>query len=86
MGKYEIRIKPSAVKELEEIRTKQQRQRIVKQIQDLSQDPYPHGCKKLSGMDKYRIRVGDYRILYTIENLTLVIHVVKIAHRKDVYR
>jgi mRNA interferase RelE/StbE len=57
--KYEIRIKPSAVKDLEGISTKQQRQRIVKRIQDLAQDPYPHGCKKLSGMEKYRIRVGD---------------------------
>ncbi len=86
MAKYEIRIKPSAVSELEGIRTKQQRQRIVKRIQDLSQDPFPPGFKKLSGMEKYRIRVGDFRILYTIENEKLVIHVIKIGHRKDVYR
>jgi mRNA interferase RelE/StbE len=84
--KYEIRIKPSAVRELEGICTKQQRQRIVKRIRDLSHDPYPHACKKLSGMDKYRIRVGRYRILYTVENEKLIIHIIKIAHRRDVYR
>jgi mRNA interferase RelE/StbE len=84
--RYELRIKPSAVKELEEIPEKQKRQLIVKRIQGFAHDPYPHGCKKLSGMDKYRIRVGHYRILYAIENEKHVIHIIKIAHRKDVYR
>ncbi|MCD4652612.1 type II toxin-antitoxin system RelE/ParE family toxin [bacterium] len=86
MVKYEIRIKHSAIKELDRIHTKQQRQRIIKRIQDLADDPYPAGFRKLSGMEKFRIRVGSNRILYTIKNEKLVIHVIRIAHRKDVYR
>ena len=86
MAKYELRIKKSAVKELEAVSRKADRQRLVQQIQSLSDNPRPPGCKKLSGSNKYRIRQGNYRIVYSIENDKLVVYVVKIGDRKDVYR
>lgn len=86
MGKYRVLIKPSAVKELENIPRKKDRQRIVKRIRALADDPRPHGSQKLSGKDRFRLRQGSYRIIYTIEDDALVIYVVKIGHRKDVYR
>jgi mRNA interferase RelE/StbE len=84
--KYRILIKPSAVKEIEDIPLKKDRQRIVGRITKLSDDPRPHGCEKLSGRDRYRLRQGRYRIVYSIEDKDFVVTVVKIAHRKDVYR
>ncbi len=61
--------------------------RIDKKILSLANDPYPHDAKKIKGMDDlYRVRVGDYRILYLIENEKLVILIVRIRHRKDVYK
>ena len=86
MAKYSIFIKPSAVKELEAIPVKKDRRRIVERIRKLAEDPRPVGCKKLSGQDRYRIRQGRYRILYSIEDQDLVVSVVKVTHRKDVYR
>ena len=85
MGKYKIEIKKSAVKELNEI-PKKDLQKIVKKIGSLSENPRQRECRKLSGEEKYRIRVGKYRILYMIEDDKLIVYVVKIAHRKDVYR
>src|SRR3972149_3548196 len=68
---YKLMIKPSAAKEIE-LAPKKNRLRIVKRIQDLSSDPRPPGCEKLSGHDdKYRIRQGTYRIVYTISDLGL---------------
>ena len=86
MGKYKVLIKPSAVKELESIPRKKDRQRIVERIRALADDPRPHGSKKLSGKDRFRLRQGSYRIIYAIEDDALVVYVVKIGHRKDVYR
>jgi len=86
VAKYSIFIKPSAVKELEAIPLKKDRRRIVEQIRKLAEDPRPVGCKKLSGQDRYRIRQGRYRILYSIEDRDLLVCVVKVAHRKDAYR
>jgi mRNA interferase RelE/StbE len=85
VAKYSLFIKPSAVKEIESIGTKKDRQRIVTQIKALSDDPRPFGYKKLSGKEKYRIRCGVYRILYIIEDNKLTVVVVKVGHRKDVY-
>lgn len=68
MASYRLLIKPSAVKEIESA-PKKDRLRIVKRIQDLSSDPRPPGCEKLSGHeDKYRVRQGTYRIVYTISD------------------
>ena len=85
MGSYRIEIKRSAVKELEAIPAKDRR-RIATKIQALAGNPRPAGCDKLSGHDKYRIRQGNYRILYTIEDDVLVVTVIKIGDRRDVYR
>lgn len=86
MGRYRLLIKASAAKELQAIPNKRDRQRIVKRIQGLEDDPKPPGAQKLSGREKYRIRQGAYRIVYSVENDELVVYVVKIGHRKDVYR
>jgi len=86
VAKYRILLKPSAVKEIEAISPKKDRQRIVSRISKLAENPRPPGCEKLSGQDKYRIRQGRYRIVYSIEDQNLVVYVVKIGHRKDVYR
>lgn len=86
MASYKLLIKPSAAKEIE-LAPKKDRLRIVKRIQELSSDPRPSGCEKLSGHDdKYRVRQGTYRIVFTISDSRLVICVVKVGHRKEVYR
>ncbi len=85
MASYRIEIKRSAVKELEAVPVKDRR-RITTKIQALAGNPRPAGCEKLSGHDKYRIRQGNYRILYTIEDDVLVVTVIKIGDRRDVYR
>jgi mRNA interferase RelE/StbE len=86
VAKYSIRIKPSAVKELEAIPHKKDRQKIASRIQALADTPRPPGCQKLSGQDRYRIRQGWYRIVYSIDDQQITVFVVKIGHRKDVYR
>lgn len=86
MARYRILIKPSAAKEIEGIPSKKDRRRIVERISELADRPRPPGCEKLSGQDKYRLRQGRYRILYSIEDQDLVVYVVKVGHRKDVYR
>lgn len=85
MGKYRIEIKKSAGKELAGISSKDQN-RIIERIRSLADDPRPPGSKKLSGEEKYRIRQGDYRILYEIHEELVTVNVVRVAHRKDVYR
>ncbi len=86
MAKYSLRIKKSARKELASIGTKADRRRIVKRINALADSPRPPGASKLSGRERYRVRQGRYRILYTIEDTLLIVHVIKIADRKSVYR
>jgi len=85
VAKFRILIKPSAVKEIEAIPLKKDRRRIVDRVGKLAENPRPPGCEKLSGQDKYRVRQGRYRIVYSIEDQDLVVYVVKVAHRKDVY-
>lgn len=86
MASYSLRIKKSAIKEIEAIASKSDRIRIVERISSLAANPRPHGAKKLSGRDRYRIRQGRYRILYSIEDAGLVVYVIKVGDRKDVYR
>ncbi len=86
MARYSVRIKKSARKELETVATKADRRRIIKRIESLADDPQPPGASKLSGLERYRIRQGRYRIRYTIEDSVLVVHVIKIGDRTDVYR
>ena len=80
---YEIKITRKAQKELAKISEPYQT-KIIDKIYSLQNDPY-YNCKKLVARDGYRIRVGDYRIIYEIENNELVILVIHIGHRKDVY-
>ena len=86
MPKYSILIKPSAAKEIEFISSKRDRQRVASRIGRLANEPRPPGCEKLSGHDRYRVRQGRYRILYAIHDQELIVHVVKVGHRKEVYR
>ena len=86
MARFEVLIKASAAKELEAISRKKDRQRIVERIRRLGEDPKPPGSQKLSGRDRYRIRQGVYRIVYSIEDDLLIVVVVRVGHRKDVYR
>ena len=86
VAKYKVVLKPSAVKEIESIPRKKERKQIIKRIGLLAEIPRPPGCTKLSGYDRYRIRQGSHRIVYGIEDDELVVYVVKVGHRKDVYR
>ena len=86
MAKYEVFIKPSSAKELEGVGTKKDRQRIVAHIRELAENPRPPGFQKLSGSDKYRIRYGNYRIVYAINDDQLLVQVAKIGHQRDIYR
>ena len=85
MAGYNVGIKRSAAKELEELPVKDRR-RIVGRIRALANDPRPHGCEKLSGEEKYRVRQGKLRILYQVDDHQSAVTVVKIGLRRDVYR
>jgi len=83
---YNIEWRPSTKKDLKRI-SKAEVQRIIKAIESLSGQPRPSGSTKLSGSDMtYRIRVGNYRVIYEIHDEIILIEVVKVGHRKDVYR
>jgi len=84
---YSLSIKPSAGKELETAGSKADRCRIVGKIQALARDPRPRGSEKLAGYDgRYRIRQGNYRIVYEIDDDASQATIYKIGHRRDVYR
>lgn len=84
--RYEIRIARRAAKSLASLQRREQ-QRIRAAIELLAEDPRPPACIALSGEDSvYRVRVGDYRIVYEVIDDVLVIHVVRIGHRREVYR
>ena len=86
MASYRLVIKRSVAKEIESIDRKKTRQRIVERIQELASNPRPYGCEKLSGKHPYyRIRQGQFRILYEIKDQELIVFVVKVADRRDVY-
>jgi mRNA interferase RelE/StbE len=78
-------LKRSVMKDLEPLATRE-RERIMERIGVLADDPRPHGCEKLSALERYRIRVGEYRIVYSIEDAALLVWVVRVGHRRDVYR
>ncbi len=85
MAKYKVEIKRSAVKEIERLPRKEI-QIVLDKIKALADDPRSSDGKKLSGQEKYRVRYGNYRILYLIEDDVLIVYIVKVGHRKDVYR
>lgn len=86
MARYDLLIKPSAVKEIEEIGRKKDRQKVVQRIQDLANNPRPPGCEKLSQQDRYRVRQGWFRIIYSVDDREKCVLVVKVGHRRDIYR
>ncbi len=85
MESYRVLIKPSAVKEIEAIPGKD-RARIAKRIATLSDNPRPPGSEKLSAQEKYRVRQGPYRVVYSVSDAELTVLVVKVGHRREVYR
>ena len=85
MAKYKITIKKSAAKELSGT-PKKDLPKIIKRIQSLAQNPRPRGSQKLSHKDEYRVRQGDYRIVHSVDDEILAVDVVKIGHRREVYR
>ena len=87
MAGYRLLIKPSAGKEIEALGQKKDRQRIVNRIAGLASEPRPAGCEKLAGAEeRYRIRQGQFRIVYSIDDATRTVEVVKVGHRREVYR
>lgn len=82
--KYIINIKKSAQKELAKIEDTYQN-KIIEKIYELADDPYKNS-KKLTAREAYRIRVGNYRVIYEIENKKLIILVIKIGHRREIYK
>ncbi|MDJ0636880.1 MAG: type II toxin-antitoxin system RelE/ParE family toxin [Xenococcaceae cyanobacterium MO_188.B29] len=86
MTSYKIEWKQSAKKELKKL-DKQVISRILQAVENLADNPYPSNSKKLIGSDAvYRIRVGNYRIIYNIQSSVLIIEVIKIGHRREIYR
>ena len=87
MAEYRLLIKLSAAKEIEAIGVKRDRQRIVGRIQSLATEPRPPGCEKLAGLSGlFRVRQGQYRVLYSVDDLDRSIVVIKVGHRREVYR
>ena len=85
MESYKILIKKSAAGELAKIPRKDL-EKIVRRVRDMEQDPRPSGCRKLSGKDKYRLRQGDYRIVYAVDDSQRIVEIYKIGNRREIYR
>ena len=86
MASYRILIKKSAADELAGGIPKKVLEKIVRRIRDLGDDPRPSGCRKLSGQDRYRLRQGDYRIVYAVDDSRRIVEVFKIGNRREIYR
>ncbi|MDP2853695.1 MAG: type II toxin-antitoxin system RelE/ParE family toxin [Smithellaceae bacterium] len=85
MAEYKIYFKESVEKDFRTI-PKKDLQKIILCIQALAKDPRPPGHEKLTGQERYRIRQGHYRIIYSIQDKEFTVWVVKVGHRKDIYR
>jgi mRNA interferase RelE/StbE len=85
MARYELRFKTSVAKDLRGL-PKTDLRRILERIESLCDDPRPPGSEKLSAQERYRVRQGNYRILYEIRDLEVIVEVVKVGHRREVYR
>jgi mRNA interferase RelE/StbE len=87
VAKYRILVKASAAKEIERVGSKSDRRRIVEKIAGLAESPRPQGSEKLAGYDdRYRVRQGDYRVVYLIDDKALNVTIFRVGHRRDVYR
>ena len=82
---YQVQVKRSAEKELDALPART-RTRIGKRLLDLEANPRPHGVEKLQGQEAYRLRVGDYRVLFTIEDGARIVTIYAVGHRRNVYR
>ena len=85
MASYELAFRKSVARDLRPL-PKQDVVRILRRIRSLADDPRPAGCEKLSGQERYRVRQGRYRIIYEIEDTRLTVLVVKVGHRREIYR
>jgi mRNA interferase RelE/StbE len=85
MARFELRFKPSVAKDLRGI-PKMDVRRLLKRIEALRDEPRPPGCDKLTGQELYRIRQGAYRVVYSVDDAKAVIEVIKVGHRREVYR
>jgi mRNA interferase RelE/StbE len=85
MGRYELRFKSSVAKDLRGLPPTDVR-RILARVEALRTDPRPPGAEKLAAQERFRLRQGDYRVLYRVDDAAAIVEVVKIAHRRDVYR
>lgn len=85
MAKYRLLIKPSAVKELEVLPGKD-RKRVAAKLRRLASEARPPGSEKLSGRENYRLRQGDFRVVYSVDDDEATVVIVKIGHRRDLYR
>jgi mRNA interferase RelE/StbE len=83
--KYDIEIERSALKALQKIPVRNQ-DKVIEKIEQLAYNPRPSGAKKLTGRDGWRLRIGNYRIIYEIRDQTCYILVLDIGHRKEIYR
>jgi mRNA interferase RelE/StbE len=85
MACYNIVIEDRVEKELRKL-SKQVVERIAKAIDGLASDPTPLASRRMVGVDGYRLRVGDYRIIYTVEHKIVTVYVVRVGHRREIYR
>jgi mRNA interferase RelE/StbE len=85
MGAYKVHFKASVEKDLTAM-PKKDLKKILKRIEGLAEHPSPWGCEKLTGQERYRLRQRQYRIVYSIQDDELTVWVVRVGHRKDIYR
>ena len=86
MGLFSIQWRSSTTKDIRSL-PQQDVARVIEAVKELADNPLPHGSRKLSGAERmYRIRVGDYRVIYEVLNQSRIVEVQRIRHRKDVYR
>lgn len=85
MAEYRVYFKRSVWKDFERI-SRNDLKRILQRIENLKENPRPTECEQLTGQDRYRLRQGRYRIVYSVQDNDLTVWVVKVGHRKDVYR
>ena len=82
---YQVNLKRSAEKELDALHANL-RERVIKHLLTLGENPRPAGSKKLQGQESYRLRVGDYRVLYSVDDQTKQVTIIAVGHRREVYR
>jgi mRNA interferase RelE/StbE len=85
MAAYKVYFRESVEKDFSVV-PKKDLKRILRRIEALAENPRPSGCEKLTGQERYRVRQGRYRIAYSVQDEVLTVWIVKVGHRKDVYR